>query len=161
VEGMNDDHFEPKTNVTRAQFATLLTKALNLQAGTGKNPFDDVRSGSWYEDTVKKAYAAGLINGIADNKFAPEKNITRQEMTAMLIRAKAYATGTKIEDMRVKGSTRFSDEAAVSEWAKKFVALAVDFGFINGRTEQKFAPQEHASRAEAVVVLKRLTDGLK
>jgi N-acetylmuramoyl-L-alanine amidase len=161
VEGMDDDHFAPDTNVTRAQFATLLTKALNLQAGTGQNPFEDVTSGSWYEDTVKKAYTAGLINGVADNKFAPMQNITREEMTAMLIRAKAYATGTKVEDMSITGSIHFSDAAAVSEWAKKTVALAVDFGFMNGRTDQEFAPQEHASRAEAVVVLKRLTVGLK
>ncbi|MDR6882495.1 S-layer homology domain-containing protein [Bacillus sp. 3255] len=161
VEGMDDDHFAPDTNVTRAQFATLLTKALNLQAVSGQNPFEDVTSGSWYEETVKKAYAAGLINGIADNKFAPEQNITREEMTAMLLRAKGYATGTKVEDMPVTGSIHFSDETAVSEWAKKTVALAVDSGLMNGRTEQEFAPQEQASRAEAVVVLKRLTGGLK
>ncbi|MBP1962245.1 S-layer homology domain-containing protein [Paenibacillus aceris] len=161
VEGMDDDHFAPDTNVTRAQFATLLTKALNLQVGAGQNPFDDVTSGSWYENTVKKAYAAGLINGIADNKFAPEQNITREEMTAMLLRAKAYATGTKVEDMPVTDAIHFNDEAEVSEWAKKSVALAVNFGFMNGRTEQVFAPLEQASRAEAVVVLKRLTAGLK
>ncbi|MFC5449968.1 S-layer homology domain-containing protein [Paenibacillus aestuarii] len=161
VEGMDDDHFAPDTNVTRAQFATLLTKALNLQAGTGQNPFEDVTSGAWYEDTVKKAYAAGLINGIADNVFAPEQNITREEMTAMLIRAKAYASGTKIEDMSVTNERHFSDDAEVSDWAKKVVALAVDFGLMNGRTEQEFAPLEQASRAEAVVVLKRLIVGLK
>lgn len=160
VEGMDDDHFAPDTNVTRAQFATLLSKALNLQDDAGQNPFADVASGSWYESTVKKSYAAGLINGVADDAFAPEQNITREEMTAMLLRAKAHATGTKIEDMAVKGSIPFSDEGSISGWAKKVVALAVDSGLMNGRTDQEFAPQEHASRAESVVVLKRLIAGL-
>ncbi|WP_171686449.1 S-layer homology domain-containing protein [Paenibacillus planticolens] len=160
VEGMDDDHFAPNTNVTRAQFATLLSKALNLQDDSGQNPFADVSSGSWYESTVKKSYAAGLINGVADNAFAPEQNITREEMTAMLLRAKAYATGTKIEDMNANGSLSFSDEGSISSWAKKAVVLAVDSGLMNGRTDQEFAPHDNASRAESVVVLKRLIAGL-
>ncbi|WP_187274019.1 S-layer homology domain-containing protein [Paenibacillus sp. N3.4] len=95
VEGMDDDHFAPDTNVTRAQFATLISKALNLKDDNVQNPFTDVASGSWYESPVKKAYAAGIINGVSDSNFAPEKNITREEMTAMLMRAKAQSTGTK------------------------------------------------------------------
>ncbi|MBP1962785.1 S-layer homology domain-containing protein [Paenibacillus aceris] len=160
VEGMDDDHFAPDSNVTRAQFATLLSKALNLKDGAGQNPFADVAAGSWYEDTVKKAFAAGLINGVSDDAFAPETNITREEMTAMLMRAKAQATGTKVEDMTASTSIQFSDEGAVSDWAKKVVGLAVGSGLMNGRTEQEFAPQEHATRAEAVVVLKRLLSGI-
>ncbi|MDR6879602.1 S-layer homology domain-containing protein [Bacillus sp. 3255] len=156
VEGMDDDHFAPDTNVTRAQFATLISKALNLEGSAGLHPFTDVAAGSWYEDTVKKALAAGLINGVSDDAFAPEKNITREEMTAMLLRAKAHATGTKVEDMTVNNTIPFSDESSVSEWAKHVVELAVSTGLMNGRTEQEFAPQEHATRAEAVVVLKRL-----
>ncbi|MDU0199665.1 S-layer homology domain-containing protein [Paenibacillus sp. MAH-36] len=156
VEGMDDDHFAPDTNVTRAQFATLIAKVMNLKDSAGQTPFDDVASGSWYESTVKKAYAAGLIDGISEHEFAPEKNITREEMTAMLIRAKAQAAGIKVQDMPANGEIPFQDEAEVSEWAKPFVQLAVEEGLMNGRSDQAFAPQEHASRAEAVVVLKRL-----
>lgn len=156
VEGMDDDHFAPDTNVTRAQFATLIAKVLNLKDDAGQIPFDDVASGSWYESTVKKAYAAGMVDGISEHEFAPEKNITREEMTAMLIRAKAIATGTKVEDMQATGEIPFGDESEVSEWAKPFVQLAVGAGLMNGRSDQAFAPLEHASRAEAVVVLKRL-----
>ncbi|MDD9265440.1 S-layer homology domain-containing protein [Paenibacillus sp. GCM10023248] len=161
VEGMDDDRFAPDMNVTRAQFATLLSKALDLKDDTGENPFADVSSGDWFEGSVKKAYAAGLINGIADDTFAPEQNITREEMTAMLLRAKAHATGMNMDDMTVKESVKFSDETAINDWAKKAVALAVESGLMNGRTEQEFAPQEHASRAESVVVLKRLLAELK
>ncbi|NQX70461.1 S-layer homology domain-containing protein [Paenibacillus alba] len=160
VEGMDDDHFAPDTNVTRAQFATLLTKALDLKSSPIQNPFDDVTAGSWYEDTVKKAYAAGLVNGVADREFAPAKNITREEMTAMLLRAKGHATGMRVEDMTAGATIRFSDEGAVSDWAKKVVALAADSGLMNGRTAEEFAPQEQATRAESVVVLKRLLAGL-
>jgi N-acetylmuramoyl-L-alanine amidase len=121
---------------------------LNLKDGAGQNPFTDVAPGSWYEGTIKKVYAAGLVNGASDSEFAPEKNITRGEMTAMLMRAKAQATGTKVEDMKFNSSIQFSDEAAVSAWAKKNVDLAVGSGLMNGRTDNEFAPQEHATRAK-------------
>jgi N-acetylmuramoyl-L-alanine amidase len=161
VEGMDDDRFAPDMNVTRAQFATLLAKALDLKDDTGRNPFADVPSGAWFETSVKRAYAAGLINGLSDDTFAPEQNITREEMTAMLLRAKAHAKGMNLDDMTVNESIKFSDETAINDWAKKAVALAVESGLMNGRTEREFAPQEHASRAESVVVLKRLLAELK
>lgn len=158
VEGMDDDHFAPNLNVTRAQFATLLSKALNLKEESGENPFADVAPGAWFESSVKKAYSAGLIKGIADDAFAPEQNITREEMTTMLLRAKAHATGGNLEDMTANESIHFSDAIAINDWAKKAVALAVESGLMNGRTEREFAPQEYASRAESVVVIKRLLD---
>ncbi|WP_164716258.1 S-layer homology domain-containing protein [Paenibacillus whitsoniae] len=160
VEGMDDDHFAPDMNVTRAQFATLLAKALDLKEDTVKNPFADVSPGAWFESSVKKAYAAGLINGVADDAFKPEQPITREDMTAMLLRAKAHATGIHMDDMTVNESLTFSDESAINVWAKKAVALAVESGLMNGRTELEFAPQEYASRAESVVVLKRLLAAL-
>ncbi|GGA16237.1 hypothetical protein GCM10008018_71060 [Paenibacillus marchantiophytorum] len=159
VEGMDDDRFVPDMNVTRAQFATLISKALDLKSDAVQMPFSDVAVGSWYENTVKKVYAAGLINGISDSEFAPEKNITREEMAAMLIRAKSHGTGMSIEYMPVSSSTPFNDEHEISDWAKKVVQLAVDSGLMNGRTAEGFAPQEQATRAEAVVVLKRLLAG--
>lgn len=159
VDGMDDDHFAPDVTVTRAQFATLIARALDLKNNAVQTPFSDVAAHSWYEETVKKVYAAGLINGVSDREFAPEKNITREEMAAMLMRAKSHVTGMRIEDMTSSSSLPFSDEDIISDWAKKVVQLAVDSGLMNGRTTDEFAPQGQATRAEAVVVLKRLLAG--
>lgn len=165
VEGMDDDHFAPDATVTRAQFATLIARALDLKSSTVQSrstvqsPFSDVAAGSWYEDTVKKVYAAGLINGVSDREFAPEKKITREEMAAMLMRAKSHVTGMRIEDMTSSSTLAFTDEDVISDWARKVVQLAVDAGLMNGRTAEEFAPQGQATRAEAVVVLKRLLAG--
>ncbi|MDR6550653.1 S-layer homology domain-containing protein [Paenibacillus qinlingensis] len=157
VEGMDDDHFAPDTSVTRAQFATLLAKSLQLKNDDAiQVPFNDVAAGSWYEGTVKKAFAAGMINGVSATAFAPETIITREEMTAMLIRAKAYASGINVEDMKMDESIHFGDDTAVSDWAAPFVKLAVGAKLMEGRTTTDFAPRASASRAEAVVVLKRL-----
>jgi hypothetical protein len=123
----------------------------------GQLPFNDVAAGSWYQGEVKKAYSAGLINGVSATEFAPERNITREEMAAMLIRAKGYADGINVEDLKLDESIHFEDEDTVSDWAGAFVKLAVGDKLMEGRTATDFAPLASASRAEAVVVLKRLT----
>ncbi len=156
VEGMDSDRFSPNSNVTRAQFAALITRALDLKEGDGKNPFADVKSGAWYEDTVKKAYSAGIISGVASNKFAPDQSITREEMSTMLMRAKAAAQGVKADTLAGTASVSFKDAGKISAWAQKSVSFAISSGLMKGRTETTFAPKEHATRAESAVVIKRL-----
>ncbi|WP_136606245.1 S-layer homology domain-containing protein [Paenibacillus dokdonensis] len=156
VEGMDSDRFAPNNNVTRAQFAALITRALDLKDGDGKNPFTDVKSGAWYEETVKKAYSAGIVSGMTSNTFAPDQSISREEMTVMLMRAKAAAQGVKADDLPGGTSSSFKDSGKISSWAQKSVGFAISTGLMKGRTETTFAPKEHATRAESAVVIKRL-----
>lgn len=160
VSGMSADRFAPNNAVTRAQFAMLLANALTLKAGSG-NPFKDVKKGVWYEDAVKKAYSAGLINGVSSDTFKPEKPISREEMAVMLIRAKAYALGSKPEALKEGGAPSFSDQSSISGWAKSSVSVAVEEKLMKGRSASEFAPKGETTRAEAAVVLKRLLAGLK
>lgn len=161
VEGMDSDRFAPNNNVTRAQFAALITRALDLKEGDGRNPFSDVKAGAWYEDTVKRAYSAGIISGVSTTAFAPDQSITREEMSAMLMRAKAAAQGVKADDLQGGSSAVFKDAGKISAWAQKSVGFAVSSGLMKGRTETTFAPKEHATRAESAVVIKRLLSAAK
>lgn len=156
VEGMDADNFAPNKNITRAQFAALISRALDLKEGSGTNPFTDVKSGVWYEDTVKKAYAAGIISGMSKTKFAPDKSITREEMTTMLMRAKAYASGVKVDSLASGSTSAFKDDSKISSWAKKSVGFALKSGLMKGRTQTTFAPKASATRAESASVIKRL-----
>jgi len=52
--------------------------------------------------------------------------------------------------------SRFTDQAKISSWAKKEVAAAVQKGIVLGRPDGTFDPQANATRAEAVVMLKRM-----
>lgn len=156
VEGMDADNFAPNKNITRAQFAALIARALDLKEGAGSNPFTDVKSGVWYEDTVKKAYAAGIISGMSKTKFAPDKSITREEMTTMLMRAKAYASGVKVDSLATGSTSSFKDDNKISPWAKKSVGFALKSGLMKGRTQTTFAPKASATRAESASVIKRL-----
>lgn len=159
VSGMSADRFAPNNAVTRAQFATLLANALKLKAGSG-NPFKDVKQGAWYEDAVKKAYAAGLISGVSADTFKPEKAISREEMAVMLVRAKAYALGAKPESLKEGKLPSYSDSTSISGWAKSSVSVAVEAKLMNGRSATVFAPKGQTTRAESAVVLKRLLKSL-
>ncbi|MDQ6422157.1 S-layer homology domain-containing protein [Paenibacillus sp. LHD-117] len=156
VEGVDKERFAPDSHVTRAQFATLLARALKLDAAKGTVPFQDVKPGAWYADTVKKAYAAGIINGVSSTSFAPDKKITREEMTAMLMRAKAYADDVDVNSLAAGTIDKFNDKNKISVWAQKSVAYTISSGLMKGRTTTTFAPKENATRAESAVVIKRL-----
>ena len=117
--------------------------------------FKDVQPGAWYYGTVEGAYAAGLINGYEDGTFRPEQEITREEMAALIVRALKYAGQEVIVDDVDAILARFEDASKISPWAKEEAAQAVASGIIIGR-DGLFAPKDNATRAEAVVMLKRM-----
>ncbi|MBP1996987.1 S-layer homology domain-containing protein [Paenibacillus eucommiae] len=168
IEGMDDEHFVPEARITRAQFAALIARALDLKAGgTARSPFTDVAQGSWYEDAVNSAYSVAIIQGKTNISFAPAAPITREEMAVMLMRAKLHSSGATSASVSVSVEKQpttivleFHDIGSISDWAMKDVELAVRLGIMNGRADTKFVPQGLATRAEAAVVLKRLLAGL-
>ncbi|WP_135556727.1 S-layer homology domain-containing protein [Paenibacillus cymbidii] len=153
VLGVADDEFAPEAKVTRAQFATLLVRALGLGEESGK-PFADVAAGTWYSGTVAAAYEAKLVTGYEDGTFRPDAPITRQELAVMVAGALAYAGA---EGKGAKASTpAFADDASIASWAKPAVTAIAAAGIADGRDNGRFEPAANASRAEAAVMLKRL-----
>ncbi|ACA60212.1 S-layer homology domain-containing protein [Candidatus Desulforudis audaxviator] len=157
--GYPDGTFRPNANVTRAQFAALLIRTLGIteQAAKGGR-FTDVAAKAWYAGAVETAAAAGLVGGYPDGSFKPNANITRQELAAMVTRGLAYqGKDVKLSAAEVEAIlARFSDAAKISPWARNVAAVAADQGIVGGRTGNTFAPQENATRAEAIVMLKRM-----
>lgn len=157
VKGMTDNLFAPNANITRAQFATLLVKALGLtEVKPAVGTFKDVNSNAWYYSTVETAAANGIAAGF-DGKFNPEGKITRQEMAVMI--AKALKIGGKTVTLNSAEVdqllNKFSDRQEIAAWAKDSVAVAVKEGIINGRTENTFVAKANATRAEGTVMLKK------
>ncbi|MBP1990823.1 S-layer homology domain-containing protein [Paenibacillus eucommiae] len=160
IEGMDEDHFVPEAHVTRAQFAAMISRALKLKVATKQSPFTDVASASWYKDVVNNAYSAGIIQGITGTSFVPERDITREEMAVMIVRATTYASGSSVGENSNVAVVTFADSEAISIWARDGIQTAVRLGIINGRTEDKFVPHGQATRAEAATVIKRLLSAL-
>lgn len=156
IDGMDDDFFVPDAMVTRAQFAAMVVRALNLNETSVQTPFTDVPLGTWYRDAISSAYAAGLVKGMTESSFAPDKEITREQMTVMIMRAGKYASEGGIQESGSADSLSFADASSISDWAVKDITAAVRAGIVNGRTADSFAPQDQATRAEAAVMMKRL-----
>lgn len=156
VGGISENEFAPQMPVNRAQFAAFLIRSLGIQeTRPAESHFKDVPTNAWYYGAVEGAYAAGLVGGYEDGTFKPEKEISRQEIAALIARAlKNAGQGVTVDDVD-SVLARFKDASKISSWAKEEAAQAVASGIIVGR-DGLFAPQDNTTRAEAVVMLKRM-----
>lgn len=152
ISGKTADTFDPNGLVTRAEFASLLTKALNLTVDTAP-AFKDVPSSAWYAAAVAAAHENKLVSGVTATTFAPNQSITREQMAVMVKQGLDKRAG-KIFTAGANAS--FSDSASISAWAASAVAVAAEKKIIAGRTDGSFAPKATATRAEAAKVISSL-----
>ncbi|MDI3478020.1 MAG: exo-poly-alpha-galacturonosidase [Thermoanaerobacterium sp.] len=149
VEGMTDTQYAPNKTVTRAEFTAMILRLLNIKEEAYSGEFSDVKSGDWYANAIEAAYKAGIIEG--DGKYMrPNDSITREEMTAIAMRAYEMLTQYKEENI---GATAFSDDKSISDWARNVVANAAKLGIVNGESYNVFAPKGVATRAEAAAII--------
>ncbi|MNE03710.1 Endo-1,4-beta-xylanase A precursor [compost metagenome] len=147
VSGYADGTFKPKGEVTRAEFAVMLARMLNMQGNGATLEFTDSASiGAWAKEGIAQAVQAGIVNGYGDSSFRPNARISRTEMVTMI----ANALGIVDND---KTRTAFADDADIPAWAKSAVAATVESGIVQGMSGNKFAPKQTATRAEAAVIL--------
>lgn len=157
IDGVTDTTFEPERNITRAEFAALVVRALGLDQNTGASSFKDVSSTDWYSSVVATAVKAKIIDGYEDNTFRPNQPINREELAAMVVRALAYA-GAKPDvssDRQAELLAKFNDANQIV-WAKQELAVAIEAGIVDGMTDTTIAPTKQATRAQSAAMLKRL-----
>ncbi|KWX70362.1 hypothetical protein AMQ84_29690 [Paenibacillus riograndensis] len=154
VLGVSDTAFAPKQNVTRAEFASLITRALGISA-TKSAVFQDVESTKWYAASIAAAYEAGVVTGRSTDTFAPEDTISREEMASMIYKAYLHQTG---QNAAFNRQSDFKDAGTISGWAVNAVAAVQELGLISGRGNHLFMPQEQVNRAESAQVISLLLD---
>ncbi|WP_027087620.1 fibronectin type III domain-containing protein [Cohnella panacarvi] len=157
VSGVTSDRFHPSGEVTRAEFAAMLARAFHLKPPAERPPFDDLKEGSWYFDSISAAYEAGWIQGVGGGRFAPANRITREEMAVMIWKAYASAKAGAAGQNDPAGKLPFVDAAEISEWALGSVSNATAQGLIYGMNGS-FKPDLYADRAQAAVMISRLLD---
>ena len=159
VNGTGADKFEPKRDVTRAEFAALIVRALGLQASEAAD-FSDVPASAWYADAVAAAAEYGIVKGDGTGKFRPTDKITRQELAAMVVRAQALA-GIEIDLSSAEVAALlagFKDAGQIGSWARAELAAAIESGIVNGTSANTVSPTATATRAEAAAMIIRLLD---
>ncbi|MBB6670849.1 S-layer homology domain-containing protein [Cohnella nanjingensis] len=152
IEGVSDTRFAPQGMITRAEFAAMIARALELKA-VNNSKFKDVGSTKWFAESVAAVEEAGIVLGRSTDLFAPNDSITREEMAVISIRAYEYRKGNKGATTKMDS---FSDQALISDWAQDAVNRAQELGFIDGRGKNRFAPKEMLTRAEGAQVLSKL-----
>ena len=148
INGYTDGTFKPDYPVTRAEFSKMLNIAFGI-SNTQATSFRDVPSTAWYATEVKKAVAAGYINGYEDNTFRPNNNITRQE-AAVMIASVIPAAGT------TPSLSGLIDNASIADWARDAVVKVYAKGYMKGDTNNMFNPRKSLSRAEAATILSNI-----
>ena len=145
-----DKGFEGNVNLTRAMMVTTLYRIKGASAGSAA-AFSDVASGQWFTDAVNWAAANGVASGVGDGKFAPNADMTREQMAQFLYN---YAKANGKDVSKTGNVSQFADASSVSGWAKEAMAWAVGEGYINGM-DGKLNPQGTATRAQVTTVLTR------
>jgi len=147
VSGYVDGTFKPNALITRAEFSVMLARALKLDGqGEPRGFIDEEKIGAWARNAVRQAAEAGIISGYGDNSFRPSAKITRAELAVMI--ARAYST-----EAVSAGTSGFADESEIPGWATSAVSLVKKLGIVSGKQDNKFAPQDSATRAEAVTMI--------
>lgn len=156
VKGVGSGQFGPMGTVTRAQFATFLVRALGLGPEPTAGRFQDVKAEAWYDGNLGAALDAGLIKAGGD--FMPEGLITREDTAVMLARGLEYKQKgqTLTADDVTAALSAFSDAADITADARADIAQVVKAGLMKGRDGGRIAPRDTATRAEAIVIIKRL-----
>ncbi|OPA73716.1 hypothetical protein BVG16_26865 [Paenibacillus selenitireducens] len=151
VDGYPDGTFRPNAAISRAEFAAILARALNLPDGDALQFADVSNIPAWAQPAISKAVKAGIITGYDDKTFKASKTISRSEIAAMAARGLKVTAGSG-------DGLSFADNAAIPAWAKGWIEAAVDKGIIKGRDGNKFAPSAGATRAEATVIVLRMLE---
>jgi hypothetical protein len=153
VNGKTATTYVPEADVTRAEFVTMMVRALRLSAAPSTTAAYDDMDEHWAEDYVMRARAAGLLSGIAITNFKPDEAITREEMAHILSRAAAFCKLTT--DKTVTLADRVDDAGEISEAFRASVASAVALNLLEGMSASTFEPQGVLTRAQAATVLVR------
>lgn len=159
-----------KADITREEFAEVVVRAyeklstVKLENVT-ENPFSDTDN-----QEILKAYNLGIIKGVSTDKFAPDSLLVREEAAVMLQRLyEKIMSGEVSADFTYSSEKIFSDDEAISDWAKSAVYFMADNGIINGIGDNKFAPKNiteeeklsgyaNTTREQAIILVNRMIE---
>lgn len=140
---------KPDKSVTRAEFVALLVRALGLTGNQSGKTFSDVETDQWYYEPIRIASSLGVVNGVSDSEFGPNKLINRGDIATMIVRA----FDDTVTFAASHEALPFSDVPPY--YATSSIKDAYQAGIVNGVTDKAFKPFANAKRAEAAVMLQR------
>lgn len=148
IAGFEDGTVQPATAITRAQMATIMSRAMRAQEKADITAFTDVKEGEWYYEAMAQAVNMGAFKGDDKNCLNPNNTITRQE---------AFIVLSRIFDLPSQSASvldKYSDASSVASWAKNEVSAVVGGGYADSDT--LIRPLDAMTRLEFAKVMDKL-----
>ena len=160
ISGKSKTSFAPDDNILKAEIVKLVINLVvedENQLPTYTGNVTDIKSGAWYEDAMKQAYALEIIKKDFSNLLKPETFATREEVVDIIVNS-ISAIGIEVDsDLKIyKGS--FTDYKDLSPEFKESMTIAINLGIIGGKGNNDIAPKALITRGETATVVKRLYD---
>lgn len=153
------DNFAPNDMLTRGQWCALVGRAFfSENKYTYANQYNDVTENDYFSLFLRALCDNNIMVG-NDGMFMPAKNITREEIAKTAV--ELYKVKKDVNNINADDLNTFSDADTVSAWAKTYVGQAVTLGILSGKSESSLCAADECTRAEAVVILKRIMDLVK
>lgn len=146
LNGYPGSLFGPDNNMTRAEVAQMFYNLLQDKNVPITVTFDDVPADAWYTEAVNTLASLDILNGVGNNKFEPERSITRAEFTTIAMR---------FTDGALDGENIFPD-VNPDDWFYDYVVGSIQYGWINGYPDGTFGPNDPISRAEVTTITNRM-----
>ena len=154
--GTGADTFSPNMPMTRSMVVTVLGRLAGIDvADYSGDSFDDVDAAQWYAPYVKWAAEMGIVSGVGNNNYAPDANISRQDLAVIL---NNYAKVMGITLPETVDAVVFNDDTNINGYAKEAVAAMQKAGIVSGKGGGIFDPAGNATRAEVAAMLHRFVE---
>ena len=154
--GTSANTFSPQMPMTRGMVATVLGRLAGIDvAEYSGGSFDDVDEDMYYAPYIKWAAEFGVVKGVGENNYAPEANISRQDLAVILYR---YAVAMELLMMQTLRNAVFTDSDEIADYAVEAVAAMVRARVIYGKSDGSFDPTADATRAEVAAMLHRFCE---
>lgn len=157
--GTSDTTFSPQDAISRGMLVTILYRLENEPVVSDGCPFDDVKSGDYYEDAITWAAANGIVTGHDEVSFRPDEAVTREQIAAILYRYAQYK-GYDISAGEDTNILSYADFEEISEYAISAMQWACGKGLIVG-DGGNLMPGGDTSRCQAAAILMRFCETIR
>lgn len=151
ITGINATTFMPDASLTRAQFAAIWCRALEIEDENHK--FTDItRLKKYYDNPVIVLHSLGVVNGTSATKFSPDAFITRDQLAVLAMRT--FNLGVANQD----AYKQYEDHALIPAWAREGISACINAGVLEGLYDGKnFEPGKSVTRAEMCKLIYNLS----
>ena len=148
INGYPDYTFQPNLQITRAQAAAMITRAVDLPSVRPAATFRDLQSSHYFYNEIQQLYRAGILDGY-NNHFYPDAPIKRGELAKML---------TLTFQLTESHTTAFPDVTSTN-WATPYIGALVNANITRGYEDGTFKPNNHVTRGEFAYFIYRALYG--